>query len=167
MLSIFWLKRIVSEQIMRLFFDIDVESSNVCSKSVSSFRIILRRDHLKWNFYNVFFKIENKTIYNTIHVNHNRYEISLLQKIPGSVSSSRHEFLQLMNHCSRMCGSLVKSVPCNAFVATITWGEQFPNKFIATIAGHFFGFSFRALTKLVELYLSFSNVIVRVQQVYR
>jgi len=37
-----------------LFFNTDIKSSHVSSKSISSFRIILRCDHIKWNFHSVF-----------------------------------------------------------------------------------------------------------------
>ena len=79
------------------------------------------------------------------------------QKVPGSDISSRYEFLQFINHFSRKNGLFVKFLPFNAFVATIICGEQSPNKLRVTMAGHFLGFSFRALTKFVESNSSIMN----------
>ena len=45
----------------KLFFNTDIKSSHVFSKSISSFRIKLRCDHFKWDFNNVFHLFENKT----------------------------------------------------------------------------------------------------------
>ena len=50
---------VYSSQDEILFFNTDIKSSNMFSKSISCFRIILRCDHFKWNFYNVFYSFEN------------------------------------------------------------------------------------------------------------
>ena len=44
-----------------LFLNADVKSSNLFAKSISSFRIILRCYHIKWNFNNVFDTFEKIT----------------------------------------------------------------------------------------------------------